>query len=479
MDASLDDLFKNLNGEPSPFDVGVTNSTATTTGMIPKAPAAPPYQLTQGPGMTDSLLASLNNPGNPANPAIPPVPQGQNGGGTPPPVAKPVQSPPPNGQVQNSPAGDLSAILGSANNIANSVYGQYGPDKRNELIQYMLAKQNSMPNAIGSALAGIGDAIARGPGGQNTHFAEDLQKSGRDTLNAAVGNFDEMQKQKKQATETGLSLEQMDPTSPISKSAQTAAKPMLAAAGLSDAQIANLPASAIDNALKSATSFADAKAKLAQVAAMKEYNLGLREDQQQDKLEKEERDRLDKVTSARSGGLGSQDAKVNQAIHLMGLMDQYKDGKGNYNIPPAQYEELAIGLANLVSGGSAPTQSMIDGIKQRTAQGDLNGALTWATGHNFNGSTQDIFKNLRDSIERQGLFAEQQRDKYLKDFADTAPSRLQKSRLDHLTQTARGSSVKEYLKNEGSQMGPGAEPPVQKMIGGKTYVKQNGQWYAL
>ena len=122
---------------------------------------------------------------------------------------------------------------------------------------------------------------------------------------------------------------------------------------------------------------------------------------------------------------------------------------------------------------------MIDGIKQRTARGDLNGALTYATGHNFNGSTQDVFKNLRDSIERQGLFAEQQRDKYLKDFADTAPTRLEKSRLEHLTQTARGSSVKEYLKNEGSNAAQAQQAPIQKIINGKTYVKQNGQWYAL
>ena len=60
MDVSLDDLFKNLNTGPSPFDVGVTNSTATTNGYIPKTPVEAPYQLTPGPSVSDSLLTGMN-----------------------------------------------------------------------------------------------------------------------------------------------------------------------------------------------------------------------------------------------------------------------------------------------------------------------------------------------------------------------------------------------------------------------------------
>jgi hypothetical protein len=71
--------------------------------------------------------------------------------------------------------------------------------------------------------------------------------------------------------------------------------------------------------------------------------------------------------------------------------------------------------------------------------------LTYATGKNFSGSTADIFNNLRHTLERQGTVAEDQRNKYMKDFIDTAPKDLEKERLDRLAAVSRGSSVHEYL----------------------------------
>lgn len=126
----------------------------------------------------------------------------------------------------------------------------------------------------------------------------------------------------------------------------------------------------------------------------------------QQKLEKDYASNLVKQVSSRSGDLGIQNAKVSQAEHLVSLFDQYKDANGNYQIPQAQYEEIAIGLANLLSGSATATEGMREAIVQRTSKGDLAGALTYITGTPQTGSTQKIFENLRDSIVRQGSVAQ-------------------------------------------------------------------------
>jgi len=105
------------------------------------------------------------------------------------------------------------------------------------------------------------------------------------------------------------------------------------------------------------------------------------ENLRQDRLEKIYGDRLAKITSNRSGGLGLQDAKVNQAIHLRSLVNQFYDPKSkSFNIPSAQYQELALGLASLVSNSNMALESTIQGIQQRTAAGDIQGALTYVLG---------------------------------------------------------------------------------------------------
>lgn len=161
----------------------------------------------------------------------------------------------------------------------------------------------------------------------------------------------------------------------------------------------------------------------------------------QNMLEQQYRGVLQKELSSRSGGLGVEDAKVNQAIHLLSLFDQAQDAKGNYNIPKSQYAELASGLASLVSPKGTPTDAARQEIETRTAQGDLNGALTYITGTPFNGSTQDLYKMLRDSIQRQGSVAESNRGGYLKDMQALAPTALDPARKQQLEKGLLNSSV--------------------------------------
>lgn len=186
---------------------------------------------------------------------------------------------------------------------------------------------------------------------------------------------------------------------------------------------------------------------------------GGKNEAEQDRLEKSYTDRLVRITSNRSGGLGLQDAKVNQAIHLRSLVDQYYDPRtGSYNIPSSQYKELAIGLASLVSNSNVALESTIRGIEQRTAKGDINGALTYVLGVPRNASTQAVMKNLIDSIDRQGQVSERLRNKYLQDFKRLSPERLDKERLDRLSAAELGSSFQDTLNQSLSRQNQRAAP---------------------
>lgn len=159
----------------------------------------------------------------------------------------------------------------------------------------------------------------------------------------------------------------------------------------------------------------------------------------QNTLEQQYRQVLLKEVSNRSGGLGLQDQKVNQAIHLKTLINQYKDANGNYNIPTAQYYELVFGLANLVSPNGTTAESDRRELASKTAAGDLRGALQYVTGVPQNGNTQAIIKNLVDSIDRQGAVSEDLRNQGVQFLHGLAPTELDQSRIDALEKNTLAS----------------------------------------
>ncbi len=194
----------------------------------------------------------------------------------------------------------------------------------------------------------------------------------------------------------------------------------------------------------------DKKEVVKSLASKNPLIITTKEAQQQDKLEQQARQLLTKALAARSGGIGLQDQKVNQSIHLRAMLDQGVDPKtGQIKLAGPQYEELAIGLANLVSGSNAATESVINGIRQRTAHGDFNGALTYVLGIPKNASTQEIYKNLSDSINRQGQVSEELRNKYMEQMKNMLPSGLDKNRLHTLMKQQIGSSFTDAM-NQGN-----------------------------
>lgn len=158
-----------------------------------------------------------------------------------------------------------------------------------------------------------------------------------------------------------------------------------------------------------------------------------REEGSQPKLEQQYRQVLARAMSSRSGGIGLEDAKVQQANHLMALLDQtYDPNSGMYNIPKVLQGELAAGLARLVAPNGQVGVEMMREFNQRTAKGDLAGALTYVTGTPFPTATQDIAKMLKDSIERQGTVAEQNREGELGYLRALAPTDLEEDRRQAL-----------------------------------------------
>lgn len=176
----------------------------------------------------------------------------------------------------------------------------------------------------------------------------------------------------------------------------------------------------------------DQKAKILDNAIKTQSLLTAANDKSQQGMEQKYAQSLLKEVSSRSGGLGLQDAKVNQAIHLQALLDQNStlDSQGNihYNITPQNFNELAMGLASLISGSNSVTDSARADINAKTAAGDFAGALQYITGSPQKGSTDAIIQNLADSIARQGQVAQQERDTYVNFLHGLAPTDLDPAR---------------------------------------------------
>ena len=183
----------------------------------------------------------------------------------------------------------------------------------------------------------------------------------------------------------------------------------------------------------------------------------------QQALEQQGRQVVLKELAARTGALGTENAKVNQANHLDSLLKQYYDPKtGNYNVPKAQYTELVMGLANMISPSGTADMATRKDLNAFTAKSDLNGALQYLTGSPKTGNTQEMIKNMVDSIDRQAQTAVSNREAALQNMRDMLPTDLEESRKESLVKSTQmvqytgqerisRKNVDDFLKTSGSQ----------------------------
>lgn len=159
----------------------------------------------------------------------------------------------------------------------------------------------------------------------------------------------------------------------------------------------------------------------------------------QDELEQEARGVLQREFSSRSGGLGMEDQKVNQAVHLLTLMNQF-DGKP---MPAQIHGELALGLARLTSPNGQVGIELEREFKQKTAVEGLSKAVAYLTGDPtlVNATPEKLREMLRDSITRQGHVAEENRQTYLNAMLSMLPTQLETPRREALSKSVELNKV--------------------------------------
>lgn len=152
----------------------------------------------------------------------------------------------------------------------------------------------------------------------------------------------------------------------------------------------------------------------------------------QQKLEKQYQDMKLKALSNRSGGLGVEDGKVNQAIHIRNSINQRYDPKTDtYNIPPSLHAEYVIGLARLMSPSGVVAVETMNELRQRTMrEGAANVLISMGFDPNeVGGTTQSVAKFFVHQIDRQGEVAEQNRQGYMDYLHGQAPVDLKQETI--------------------------------------------------
>lgn len=178
-----------------------------------------------------------------------------------------------------------------------------------------------------------------------------------------------------------------------------------------------------------------AKGHVQKGTVIKDEKGNFEDPKEQNKLEQQYRNVLLKPLSNRSGGLGLEDAKVNQAIHLRTLVNKFYDPKsGSYSIPPSMHAELALGLARLQSPTGQVGIELVKELRQATAREGLAGALIYlgADPHTVGGTTQSVSRLFIDSIDRQGSVSEANREQYMDYLRSLKPTGLDESRAERL-----------------------------------------------
>lgn len=225
-----------------------------------------------------------------------------------------------------------------------------------------------------------------------------------------------------------------------------------------------------------------------QQAAQANYDLNqpFREEQRQDRNIKTAETYLVNSLKQRGGAIGLQNSKVDAAIHARALINQaYDSNTGEYNISQVPYGELSESMGALLSGQSGSSEGRIAALKQRTAQGDMNGAISYFTGKPSNATSQEAIKQLVSIIDRQGEVSEELRDKAFNKMKELPTfKRLNDEDLQALKDTQLGNSFKESMKDA-----PDKRPKNQSIgkykagdtrsINGINYTRDaSGKWQA-
>lgn len=402
---------------------------ASITSALSGGPIAPNIPNPGNPisDISQGIVAGLaNQPSAPTPPAAPQpnMPAPAPDAATPP--ATPDASAPDDTDDDSAPATpDLSALTAPASND-------------NAIRQQALAKatQQRKLATIPAAIAGVGDAIASGAKAFGVNAPTDVQGK---VLDRAKADFDE----NKQQTDENL---KNDPNSDISKAyrqmvmqivpdaAKQPSFQSMSAAAIGD----KLPL--IDTMMKAQAAKDSKELGLQQIQSNKDVSIGLRNDQNQEKMEQQAKQMVANLRGDKS--LARAEEQRDGAISVATTANQLqKEGRAPSKL---EYYDL-LGQLWKARTGATPTDAAIRDLDTSTFKGDFNKAASYITGKPAGATTSAILQNIKDFADQSGKLADQFHQGYMNAHL-IKPQDLDESRWKPIADTGRGVSYADAMK---------------------------------
>ena len=401
----------------SPFDVSTSDNTVTQNGNMSPPSTEMPFQMSGGP------------PSGPLQPEVPnpvaatPAPTTQ----APTPITPPVTSAPSVPVVPPAKTPDAMATAITAPSNDNAA-------REAELAR--LEHQKRM-NIIPAAIGGLGDAAAKG-------LSAFGMKLPSDTQNQILERGKETEEEGKKDFELKM---QNDPNSDISKSYRQMVL-QIAPTLAQQPNFQNMSAKAIgdklpliDTMMKAQQAKDMKEMSLAQMKSNKDISLGLREDQQQDKLEQQYKQQLTSVRGDPNiSGLEKQRDGAAQAYNILA---QSKKPDGSYDLSEPQLTEL-YNQITVATSGKGMTDSMQKSMDQATAKQKMASIATFI-GMSPSATTQAIGDRLMHMSQVLGTQTQANLDKRMESRV-LPPSGLKPERAKPIQDAGRGYSFQELVK---------------------------------
>jgi hypothetical protein len=297
-------------------------------------------------------------------------------------------------------------------------------------------KKANLTSAIGGSIAGIGDTLAGGLRAFKDDPGEKMQGK-------VIEDAQNQLKTDKANIETGISN---DPNSDASKSARQLvlqiAPQMANQPGfntMTDQELRDkLPL--VDTMMKARAAEDAKQLSMEQIKSNRDISLGLRRDQQQDKLEQNAKQMVANLRGDKS--LSRAEEQRDAAIVAYNRLDQIQ--KSGEPLNPVDYVDI-LGQLYKARTGAAPGEQVLKDIRQSTAEGNLGKAYTYITGNQAPATSQAITSSLKSMAQSMG----QQADKFHQGYMNShliKPSDLEDSRWKPILDTGRGVSFADATK---------------------------------
>lgn len=158
---------------------------------------------------------------------------------------------------------------------------------------------------------------------------------------------------------------------------------------------------------------------------------------EQDAMEEKARGRLSSIRGDAS--LAKIELQRDGAITAYQTLD--KADKEGRPLSKVEYFDT-LGQLWKARTGAAPTDQAIKDLDNSTFKGDIGKAFTYITGKTSGATTKEVAKSLKNFVKDTGFQMDKLHEGYMQTHLDM-PTRLEKSRADHLRTLSRGTSFRD------------------------------------